>query len=119
MDGYQIVRRGQVLATARRLAVMLACGALGIVVGTQLLVALPAWAATLVLGASPRLRGAQRDRVLAAPDPRWECPLGPLAGLTGVGGVTNMPGTVLVMLFYALGIAKDEFVSSMALSFVV
>jgi uncharacterized membrane protein YfcA len=122
MDGYQMVRRGQLLATARRLAVVLVAGAIGIVVGTKLLVTLPAWTATLVLGLftlafvalnatsfSPRLH------------PRWERPLGPVAGVVAgiVGGLTNTPGTVLVILFYALGFPKDEFVRSIALSFVV
>jgi uncharacterized protein len=122
MDGYQMVRRGQLLATARRLAFVLVAGAIGIVVGTKLLIALPGWTATLVLGIftlafvalnatsfSPRL------------DPRWERTLGPLAGLVAgiVGGLTNTPGTVLVILFYALGFPKQEFVRSIALSFVV
>jgi uncharacterized protein len=122
MDGYQMLRRGQVLATARRLAPVLGAGVVGIVLGTKLLVMLPAWVATLVLGLftlafvalnvtsfSPRL------------DPRWERPLGPLAGLTSgiVGGLTNTPGTVLIILFYALGFPKHEFVRSIALSFVV
>ena len=121
MDGYQMLRRGQLLATARRLAPVLVAGAVGIVLGTKLLVMLPAWTATLVLGLftlafvalnatsfSPRL------------DPRWERSLGPLAGLVSgiVGGLTNTPGTVLVILFYALGFPKREFVRSIALSFV-
>ena len=121
MDGYQMLRRGQLGATARRLAPVLVAGALGIVLGTKLLVMLPAWTATLVLGLftlafvalnatsfSPRL------------DPRWERPLGPLAGLVSgiVGGLTNTPGTALVIFFYALGFPKGEFVRSIALSFV-
>ena len=54
-------------------------------------------------------------------DPRWERSLGPLAGLVSgiVGGLTNTPGTVLVIVFYALGFPKQEFVRSIALSFVV
>jgi hypothetical protein len=121
MDGYQMLRRGQLGATARRLAPVLIAGAVGIVLGTKLLVMLPAWTATLVLGLftlafvalnatsfSPRL------------DPRWERPLGPVAGLVSgiVGGLTNTPGTALVIFFYALGFAKQEFVRSIALSFV-
>src|SRR5262249_51829679 len=53
-----------------------------------------------------------------APDAeRWA---GPLAGLVSgiVGGLTNTPGTVLVILFYALGFPKHDFVRSIALSFV-
>jgi uncharacterized membrane protein YfcA len=122
MDGYQMIRRGQLLATARRLGWVLVAGVVGIVLGTKLLVMLPAWVATLVLGLftlafvalnatsfSPRLDG------------RWERTLGPLAGLVSgiVGGLTNTPGTVLIILFYALGFPKHEFVRSIALSFVV
>src|SRR3989442_332258 len=45
----------------------------------------------------------------------------PLAGLLAgtVGGITNVPGTPLVIYFYALGLDKYEFVRSVALSFVV
>jgi uncharacterized membrane protein YfcA len=121
MDGIQMARRGQVLATARRLALVLVAGAVGIVLGTKLLIMLPAWVATLVLGLftlafvalnatafSPRLR------------PEWEAPLGPIAGIVSgvVGGLTNTPGTALVIFFYALGLPKGEFVRSIALSFV-
>ena len=121
MDGYQMLRRGRLLATARRLFFVLVAGAFGIVLGTKLLVMLPAWVATLVLGLftlafvalnatsfSPRL------------PPRWERPLGPLAGFVSgiVGGLTNTPGTALVMFFYALGLPKEEFLRSIALSFV-
>ena len=122
MDGYQMLRRGQLLATARRLFFVLVAGAFGIVLGTKLLVMLPAWVATLVLGLftlafvalnatsfSPRL------------PPQWERPLGPLAGFVSgiVGGLTNTPGTALVIFFYALSLPKQEFVRSIALSFVV
>jgi len=36
-----------------------------------------------------------------------------------VGGITNVPGTPLVMYFHALGLGKHEFVSSVALTFLV
>jgi hypothetical protein len=36
-----------------------------------------------------------------------------------VGGVTNVPGTPLVIYFYALGMDKAEFVRSIAFSFLV
>jgi hypothetical protein len=52
---------------------------------------------------------------------RWEQPLGPVVGLVSgvVGGLTNTPGTALVIFFYALDLPKHEFVRSIALSFVV
>ena len=122
MDGYQMLRRGQVLATARRLVPVLVAGGVGIVLGTKLLVMLPAWTATLVLGlftlAFVALDATKFSPRLAPESERWA---GPIAGLTSglVGGLTNTPGTVLVMLFYALGYAKDEFVRAIAVSFVV
>ncbi len=122
MDGYQMLRRGQLLATAGRLFFVLVAGAGGIVLGTKLLVMLPAWVATLVLGlftlAFVALNATAFSPRLA---PRWERPLGPVAGLVSgvVGGLTNTPGTALVMFFYALGLPKEEFVRSIALSFVV
>jgi hypothetical protein len=122
MDGVQMVRRGHLLETARRLAVVLVTGAVGIVVGTRLLVMLPSWVATLVLGlftlAFVALNATRFAPRLA---PRWERPLGPLVGLVSgvVGGLTNTPGTALVIFFYALGVPKHEFVRSIALSFVV
>jgi hypothetical protein len=42
--------------------------------------------------------------------------VGLIAGV--VGGVTNTPGTPLVIYFYALGMAKHEFVSSIAFTFI-
>jgi uncharacterized membrane protein YfcA len=36
-----------------------------------------------------------------------------------VGGITNVPGTPLVLYFYALGLNKREFVSSVAFTFVL
>jgi uncharacterized membrane protein YfcA len=122
MDGVQMARRGQLLSTARRLILVLVAGAVGIVLGTQLLVMLPAWMATLVLGlftlAFVALNATSFSPRLA---PRWERPAGAIAGLVSgvVGGLTNTPGTVLVIYFYALGFSKHEFVRSIALSFVV
>jgi hypothetical protein len=122
MDSVQMARRGRLLETARRLAVILIAGAVGIVVGTRLLVMLPSWVASLVLGlftlAFVALNATRFTPTLA---PRWERPLGPVVGLVSgvVGGLTNTPGTVLVIFFYALGFPKHEFVRSIALSFVV
>jgi uncharacterized membrane protein YfcA len=122
MDGVQMARRGKLLATARRLALILVAGAVGIVLGTQLLVTLPSWVAMLVLGLFTlgfvALNATSFSPRLA---PHWERSLGPLVGFVSgiVGGLTNTPGTALVILFYALGFSKDEFVRSIALSFVV
>ena len=122
MDGIQFARRGAPLATVRRFAGLLVFGAVGTVVGTRLLLALSSRAATLILGA---FIVAFTALTIAGATPRlpshWERWLSPLAGLLAgiVGGITNVPGTPLVLYFHALGLAKDEFVSSVAFSFVV
>jgi len=53
--------------------------------------------------------------------PRWEPWLSPVAGLVAgvVGGISNVPGTPLVIYFHALGLDKREFLSSVAYTFVV
>ncbi|MBI2161943.1 MAG: sulfite exporter TauE/SafE family protein [Candidatus Rokubacteria bacterium] len=122
MDGIQFARRGAPLATVRRFAILLVFGALGTVIGTRLLVALSSRTATLVLGAfllvfvTLSVTGAT-PRVPARGE-RW---LSPVAGLVAgvVGGLTNVPGTPLVIYFQSLGMTKHEFVSSVAFTFVV
>lgn len=122
MDALQLARLGSPAAAARRFAFLLAFGALGTLLGTRFLVALPSQTVTLVLGAflllfvvlgvthlSPRV------------PPRWEWWMSPMTGLLvgTVGGVTNVPGTPLAMYFYALGLPKREFVRSVAFTFIV
>jgi uncharacterized protein len=120
MDGVQAVRGGGVLSSARRLAILIACGVVGTVLGTRLLLVMPPAVALVVLGAfvlgfvalnasgfSPRIPLAWE---------RWLSP--PVGFVAGVlGGLTNVPGTPLVIYFYALGMDKREFVRSVALSF--
>ena len=122
MDALQFVRRGAPMATVRRFAFLLAFGAVGTVVGTRLLAALSSRAATLILGAfivafvALSVTGAT-PRVSR----RWERWLSPVVGLLVgiVGGITNVPGTPLVIYFHALRLGKHEFVSSVAFTFVV
>ena len=122
MDTIQMVRRGNLLATARRLAVLLVTGAVGTVIGTRLLVVLPAWVASLVLGAfTLAFVALNATRFTFRVAPERERPLAAVAGLAAglVGGLTNTPGTTLVIFFYALGLPKHEFVRAVSLSFVV
>jgi uncharacterized membrane protein YfcA len=122
MDGFQFARSGAPLRTVRRFAVLLLFGVAGMVAGTHLLVILSARATTLILGGfllgfvALGLLGAV-PRVPA----RWEPWLSPVAGLAAgvVGGITNVPGTPLVVYFQALGLSKEEFVASVAYSFLV
>jgi uncharacterized membrane protein YfcA len=122
LDGIQARRGGDFAATARRLVVLLGFGAVGMVIGTRLLVGLPSRVVTLVLGGFVLafvVLNATRFR-LRVPD-HWErwlsAPVGLLAGI--VGGITNVPGTPLIIYFYALGMDKRMFVRSVALSFIV
>jgi uncharacterized membrane protein YfcA len=122
MDGIQFLRRGAPRETIRRMAWLVVFGAVGTVVGTRLLVTLSSRTVMLILGGfivtfvvlnvarlSPRLPAG------------WEPWASPVAGfLSGViGGVTNVPGTPLVLYFYALGLSKHEFVSAVAFTFVL
>jgi uncharacterized membrane protein YfcA len=122
MDGLQFARRGAPMATVRRFSVLLVFGAGGTVLGTRLLVALSSRTATLVLGAFI-LAFVTLSVTGTAPrvPSRWEPWLSPAVGLVAgiVGGITNVPGTPLVMYFHALGLGKHEFVSSVAFTFVV
>jgi uncharacterized membrane protein YfcA len=122
MDGVQFARRGAPRAIVRRFAVLLLFGVAGMVAGTHLLAILSSRATTLILGAfllafvALGLSGAT-PRVPV----RWERWLSPVAGLTAgvIGGITNVPGTPLVLYFQALGLAKGEFVASVAYTFLV
>jgi uncharacterized membrane protein YfcA len=122
MDGVQFARRGAPMATVRRFAFLLVFGAVGTVIGTRLLVALSSTTATLVLGAFI-VAFVVLSATGATPrvPRRWEPWLSPAAGLLAgiVGGITNVPGTPLVMYFHALGLAKHDFVSSVAFTFIV
>ena len=120
MDGIQARRRGGLAATVRRLRSLLLFGAGGTVLGTAALAALPAKTVTLALGAFVVLfvivnaMGAS-PRVATSWE-RWlSAPVGLVAG--AVGGVTNVPSLPLILYFYALGMAKDEFVRSLAVTF--
>ena len=122
MDAVQALRRGDLWVTAKRFAVLVAFGAVGTLIGTRLLTILSARTATLILGITvlsfvalnstrwtPRVRpGAER----------W---MDPIVGFGGgvLGGITNVPGTPLVMYFYALGLAKPDFVRAVAVTFVL
>lgn len=122
MDGLQLARLGTPRAVARRFAALLVTGAAGTLIGTRLLVGLSPHTATLILGAVIVLYVAASITGLAPRvAPRWEGIVSPVVGFVAgvVGGVTNVPGTPLVMYFNALGLAKREFVAAVAFTFIV
>ena len=106
MDMVQAMRRGDLVATARRFFVLVAFGAAGTVVGTRLLTVL-SFVALNATRWTPRVRPESE---------RW---LGPIVGIVAgvIGGVTNVPGTPLVIYFYALGLDKAAFVRAVAVTF--
>jgi uncharacterized protein len=120
MDGIQFLRRGAPLATVRRFGTLLLSGAVGIVLGTRVLTLLSPRAATLTLGLFVLVFVALNATGLAPKiPPHWEPWLSPLAGLVAgvIGGVTNSPATALVLYFQGIGLAKHDFISSVAFTF--
>ena len=121
MDALQVRRRsGDLWPTARRVAVLLAFGFVGTVVGTRSLVVMPpglalAILAVVVLGFVGLNVSGATFRVPARAEPWLSPPVGFAAGF--LGGVTNVPGTLLVLYFHALGMSKHDFVRSVALCF--
>ena len=122
MDGIQTIRKPGLLETLRRHAMLLLFGVGGTFLGTQLLVWFSSQKLLLILGAFVLVFVAvNASRVSFHVPPRLERYLSPPIGLfAGVlGGVTNVPGLPLVLYFYALGMGKDEFIRSIAFSFLV
>lgn len=122
MDAIQFARRGAPRATVRRMSALIVCGAVGMVVGTRLLVGLSSRMVMLILGGFILTFVALTvARLSPTLPPRWEPLASPIAGFAAgvLGGVTNVPGTPLVMYFYALRLAKPDFVSAVAFTFVL
>ena len=122
MDSAQLVRRGNALATVRRMLSLILFSMIGMWVGTLLLVVMPARVATLVLGVFVLLFAAVSASGLAPRVPlRWEPWLSPPVGLVAgvLGGLTNVPGTPMVLYFVALGLDKYDFVRAVAVTFIV
>ena len=120
MDGIQFARRGAPLATVRRFGTLLLSGGVGIVLGTRVLTLLSPRTATLILGVFVLLFVALSVTGLAPKiPPHWEPWLSPPAGFAAgvIGGVTNSPATALVLYFHGIGLAKHDFISSIAFTF--
>jgi uncharacterized membrane protein YfcA len=120
MSGLQLVRHRRYAPSWRRFRVLLVAALVGSVVGTQLLVVLPAAVIALALGAftvyyvASVLRG-ERPPMAGATERR----LAPVAGF--VGGVTNSTigasGPVFGTYMVALGLRGREFAFAISLLF--
>lgn len=122
MDAVQFVRAGAPRATMRRMAPVVAFGAVGTVVGTHLLASFASRTVMLILGGFILTFVALNATRLSPRLPsRWEPWASPIVGFAAgvVGGITNVPGTPLVLYFYALGLSKQEFVSAVGFTFVL
>ena len=122
MDSVQLARRGQAFATVRRMLSLIVFSMAGMWLGTLLLVILPGRVATLVLGVFVLAFAAITASGLAPRVPaRWEPWLAPPVGLVAgvLGGLTNVPGTPMVLYFVALGLDKYDFVRAVAVTFIV
>lgn len=122
MDAVQAIRLGGFLATARSMAVLLAFGVVGTLMGTRLLVVLPGRAATIVIACAVITFVAVnatrfKPRVPRSWAPWLSPPVGFVAGLTG--GLANTPGLPLVIYFYSLRMEKPEFVRAVAFTFII
>jgi uncharacterized membrane protein YfcA len=122
MDAVQFVRAGAPRATVHRMAPMVAFGAVGTVVGTHLLASFASRTVMLILGGFILTFVALNTTRLSPRLPsRWEPWASPIVGFAAgvVGGITNVPGTPLVLYFYALRLSKQEFVSAVGFTFVL
>ena len=122
MDGIQLLRAGAPRAIVRRMLPVVVFGAVGMVVGTYLLAVLASRTVMLILGSFVLLFVVLNvTRLSPRIPPRWEPWASPAVGLLAgvVGGITNVPGTPLVIYFHALGLAKREFVGAVAFTFVL
>jgi uncharacterized membrane protein YfcA len=120
MDGIQFARRGAPLATVRRFGTLLLSGGVGIVLGTRVLTLLSPRTATLILGVFVLLFVAlsvtgHAPKIPPHREPWLSPPAGFAAGV--IGGVTNSPATALVLYFHGIGLAKHDFISSIAFTF--
>lgn len=122
MDGLQLLRGGAPLPIVRRMLPVVVFGALGMVVGTHLLTVLSSRTVMLILASFVLLFvPLQLMRLAPRLSPTSERWASPVAGLVSglVGGITNVPGTPLVIYFQALGLPKQDFVRAVAFTFVV
>lgn len=122
MDGIQALRRAGIVATLRRHALLYLFGIGGTFFGAELLALVSSRIALLILGAVIlTFVAVDVSRLSPSVRPEWEPFVAPIVGFGAglIGGITNVPGTPLVLYFFALRLEKTEFVRSVSVGFTI
>jgi len=121
MDVWQIGRDALPWHLWRQIAPLLVASAVGVVVGTRIMIAVPVAVIYLTLAGSIVLFLASgRLRLGTIPD-RWDVPLGSLAGFASgvLTGMTNIIGPIGAMYLLARRYQKRDFVKGVASMFLI
>lgn len=119
---YQLVQGGYMMVALRRFWPLLLVLCLCVWLGAASLVALDARVISVLLGIAVALFAALS---LVRPSfrigPRWELPLGLLAGAAGgfFGGLALIGGPPVIMYFVALHLKKDAFIGCISLVYLL
>ncbi len=122
MDTLQIARGQLPWLLWRRLLTLLAATAVGVFLGTRILISVSERFIYLALAVMILLFliSVYLDVRITVP-PRWESSLGPAVGFAGgvLAGITNVIGPLTALYILALGFEKREFVKAVASIFLV
>ena len=121
MDVWQIGRDALPWHLWRQIAPLLVASAVGVVVGTRIMIAVPVGVIYLTLAGSILLFLASgRLRLGTIPD-SWDAPLGSLAGFASgiLTGMTNIIGPIGAMYLLARRYQKRDFVKGVASMFLI
>jgi uncharacterized protein len=116
MDVWQIGRDALPWQLWRQIAPLLVTSAVGVIVGTRIMIAVPVGVIYLTLAGSILLfLASSRLRLGTIPD-RWDVPLGSLAGFASgvLTGMTNIIGPIGAMYLLARRYQKRDFVKGVA-----
>ncbi len=119
MDIWQIGRDALPWHLWRQITPLLVASAVGVVVGTRIMIAVPVGVIYLTLAGSILLfLASSRLRLGTIPD-RWDVPLGSLAGFASgvLTGMTNIIGPLGAMYLLARRYQKRDFVKGVASMF--
>jgi uncharacterized protein len=119
MDVWQIGRDALPWHLWRQIAPLLVASAVGVIVGTRIMIAVPVGVIYLTLAGSIVLfLASSRLRLGTIPD-RWDVPLGSLAGFASgvLTGMTNIIGPIGALYLLARQYQKRDFVKGVASMF--